>query len=179
MRRTLLLFFIVPAVAWLPARSAYACSCAPVGAQRLIQDSDAAFVGTLIGRDAPLTTGIIGPGDQATLTFRVEGVAKGELSEMVEVETSSSTSSCGISANEGDRLGLALYGEEDGWQSSLCSQIDPEALSKAADLRHPLAGSPPKEEPASAKTWAVPIVALAGIALVGVWLWRRRRGSAH
>jgi len=116
---------------------AAACSCAAGDPRQVLREADAAFVGTLVARHVERQDGrLFSSGDPATLVFRVEEAVKGDLGELVEVETAVSGVSCGIEAAVGQRLGLFLTRTSDGWTSSLCQQIDPSVLlaAAAADL---------------------------------------------
>lgn len=116
----------------LPERAA-ACSCAVGDPRQMLREADAAFVGTLVARHVERQDGrLFSSGDPAMLVFRVEEAVKGDLGELVEVETAASGASCGIEAPVGQRIGLFLTRTSGGWASSLCQQIDPSVLLAAA-----------------------------------------------
>lgn len=128
----MVLLFALALVVIVPG-TARACSCAQAEPRDAIADSDAAFVGTLLDRreGGPSTTY---SGDHvATFLFAVEHDIKGNLEEEVELVSSADGASCGLEVSEGGSTGLFLTLNEDGvWTSSLCAQIDPDVLLKAA-----------------------------------------------
>jgi hypothetical protein len=64
---------------------ASACSCVQSDAGEKIERSEAAFIGEIVSRVEPLRGEIRSPADLVTYTFAVESVAKGDLTEFVEV----------------------------------------------------------------------------------------------
>ena len=57
---------------------------------------------------------------------------KGRLDGHVEVHAPLSSASCGLAAELGTRAGLLLYRRGEAWTSSLCSQLRPDELLRAA-----------------------------------------------
>jgi LPXTG-motif cell wall-anchored protein len=105
-------------------------------------------------------------GDRARYVLRVEQAYKGDLSGRVEVVTAADGAACGLSADEGDRLGLLLERSGGEWRSGLCSQVDPAdflALSNVEDNQLPVIN------------WGGYLVGFAVLALAAWLLWRRRR----
>lgn len=113
------------------APAALGCSCLPAAPREMLAGADSAFVGVVESR-RPLDPGRPQFGDDV-VTFRVERALKGPLGERVEVRTASSTATCGLAAQTGDRAGLILGRDAGGaWRGGLCGQIDPEELERAA-----------------------------------------------
>lgn len=113
---------------------AAACSCVEEDLRDALERSDGAIVGTLLER-RPATDENGQPDPWIyVFTFRVDEALKGEFAETVEVRGGSDGASCGLSAEEGQQLGLLMsFDESDGtWGSGLCSQTSPEELRKAA-----------------------------------------------
>jgi hypothetical protein len=141
----------------LSAFPAHACSCVQLDPRTALRSADAAFVGTLVSRK----TGLLGLGS-TTFTFRVEQVVKGELADRVDVESSSSGASCGLEVALGQRIGSLLYREANGWTSSLCSQVDPDALLRAAGPLPGPNGSGPLRFVVGGKFGGIRLLALDG-----------------
>ena len=111
------------------AGEAEACSCASVEPRDAIAESDAAFVGTVLERSGDGVVDGFFDGEDRTFIFAVETDVKGNLGSEVEVHSSI----CGLEVEEGGRVGLFLtLGAGDVWTSSLCSQIAPAVLLRAA-----------------------------------------------
>jgi hypothetical protein len=102
-----------------------------------LHSSDGAFVGTLVARaEVDEQTSIF--------TFEVETAVKGTLGAEVDVRSASNGAACGLEVGMGQRIGLLLGTADDGaWTSSLCSQIDPDVLLKAAQPLPPPDGVGP------------------------------------
>lgn len=161
----------------LAPRPAHACSCAEQDPEVAVAEADAAFVGTLVGRD----------GDR--WGFDVEAVVAGELSTPLTLRVESGdTSSCGIVPNPGQRYGLVTYREPDGvLTSNLCGQYDPDELLAAGEPREPVPASDDPTDPDAAAGGSVGAGVGAGPAIVagtvlgslavlgGAVLWARRR----
>ena len=130
--RALALCVLVLVVASLAAavEPARACSCVPPDPWSFLKQADGAFVGRLVSRREA---------DQgrAVLTFRVERAVKGKIGATVEVTTASNGAACGIETSAGQRIGLFLAREGDGWVGHLCWQVAPEDLLAAASLPAP------------------------------------------
>ena len=121
---------LVLALTWflMAARAASACSCAGGEPRDRLVEADAALVGTVTDRSG----GLLDVGT-VTVTIAVEHDLKGNLGDEVQIETNAQGSACGLELGEGARTGLFLTLEGDHWTSSLCQQIDPETLLKAAE----------------------------------------------
>jgi len=133
MRRLLVLVLVAGSLI-VAGRSAFGCSCAQGDPRSSLEHADAAFVGRLESRESPTPSpsGTYSSGQLVTYTFVVERSVKGDLGKKVEVESSGYGGSCGLGVSEGERIGLFLHRDGDGWRSGLCSQISPEALIEAA-----------------------------------------------
>lgn len=139
---------------------AFACTCPRAGPDRLLETSEAAFVGTLLERR--------NAGERAVLVFAVVRRLKGPLGDRVEVVTSGQPAMCGISAEPGTRVGLFLDRVGDAWEGSLCGQAAPETL-------RPLPTAASGEEVADSFAEATAyVLAIVAAAAIGVFLLRRR-----
>jgi hypothetical protein len=141
---------------------ALACTCPQAEPRRLLADSEAAFVGTLVEERSA--------GEQAILVFAVERRLKGPLGDKVEVVTSSQPEMCGIAAERGARVGLFLRRGGEAWEGSICGQAAPEAVDA---LPAAASGEEVADSFANATAYVLAVVALAAI---GVFLLRRRFG---
>lgn len=168
----------------LPNGRAHACSCAFMEPEEALNQGNvpAAFVGTLTSREEA-GQGDFGP--QIAWTFEVEAVLAGDLNEVTTLTAPPDDgANCGLNIQEGDRVGLILYSDGDGWSSSSCSTYDADALLAAGDPQPPTAadgtGTPvaePETDAAAASFPAVPValaVLGAGIVLAAVVLLARR-----
>jgi hypothetical protein len=123
---------LVLAVASLAAavEPARACSCIPPDPWTFLKQADGAFVGHLVSRREAAQ-------GRAVLTFRVERAVKGKIGGTVEVTSANNGAACGIETSVGQRIGLFLAREGDGWVGHLCWQVAPEDLLAAASLPAP------------------------------------------
>lgn len=179
---SLLLGFVL---ALLPTTKAHACSCAFMEPEEALNQGNvpAAFVGTLTAKEEA-GQGDFGP--QIAWTFEVEAVLAGELDEVTTLTAPADDgANCGLNLQEGDRVGLILYSDGDGWSSSSCSTYDAEAMLAAGDPQPPTdGGSPVAEPPAESAASSFPIVPIvlavlgAGIVLAVVVLLARRARPA-
>ncbi len=123
-----------------PAPQAGACSCASpepgVDPEVVAADSaDVVFVGIATDRrDDPAVgppSAPVGPSD-VTFTFEVERVDKGDLAGRPEVVTSSSSGTCGVTFDLGQRYKIfAVRGDDGALRTGSCSG---NRLATAADL---------------------------------------------
>ena len=190
--RWLLLWTLVAGMLTAGAHPASACSCVPLNARHYLADADGAFVGELVARKDPVPTGnVVGPGI-SVFTFRVERAVKGDLGELVQVESQSQGEACGLEVSTGTRTGLFLMRQDNRWTSNLCLQVGPSALiaaakanNKGGDAAQP-AGEPqrtsgvrPIAKPVSGRpVW--PWVVAAGVLLAvgaGMAIRGRRRSG--
>lgn len=111
----------------LPAR---ACSCAmPTDIQAWVDESEAAFVGTLIDRHDGLQGQF---GQESIFVFEVEEWVKGDAGDVIEVRSASDGAACGFEFWEEDmRIGAVVYAENGQLHGGLCSQVDPDVLLAA------------------------------------------------
>ena len=131
MARYAVIMFVIAAflISTYP-QTARACSCAgPIDLRKAIDESEAAFVGTLIDKR---DTGQGQFGDESIYVFEVETWVKGDLGDRIEVVSASSGASCGLEFFDGDRTGAFLRMENGELRSSLCEQVDADALLAAA-----------------------------------------------
>jgi len=123
---------IVPVATTAPAA---ACSCAAgptAEVEARLSRADAAFVGTYLERNDPLADEPMVTGARVVINrFKVESVQKGHLGGTVEVVSAADESSCGIAPGRGERVGLLVTKTAGGFQSDLCSKVDPGALASA------------------------------------------------
>lgn len=148
MRRILLVLALAAAALVLPSSPrASACSCARFDVRESLPKVDGAFVGSLLSRDDPEpVNGAVSSGTSVRYRYQVEQTVKGEIpSGTVEVWAPAHGASCGMETPRGQRTGLLLRWEGDRWSSSLCAQVDPDQLIRAAQ---PLPPPPGKAPPA-------------------------------
>jgi hypothetical protein len=136
-RRSSVAALIAFALVLSTAQAAHACSCLIGDPRDALHRSEAAFVGTLVGRTEV--------DDQtAIFTFEVETAVKGTFGAEVDVRSASNGASCGLEIGITQRTGLFLEMADDGaWVSGLCSQIDPDVLLQAAQPLPPPDGEGP------------------------------------
>ena len=145
--RAILLSTLLAGTFMLGTRPAWACSCVPPNPRQMLAQFDAAFVGELVARKDPGILGqVVGPGT-SVFTFRVSRSFKGDLGELVQVESASDGAACGLEVSRGHRIGLFLEKQKDGWTSYLCLQVEPGALRAAAESMGVDAAKPPGDTP--------------------------------
>lgn len=155
MRSSALIILLIGSIVVIEASPAYACSCVPAAAAEIVAQGDAAFVGTLTAKDAPVQQGpFISSGDPQVSHFAVETVIKGQLGSTTDVTSAMSPATCGLELAVGQRTGLVLRATGGGWSSSLCHQVEPEAL---LSLVAPAPAPPP---PPAAAPIAAPIASV-------------------
>jgi hypothetical protein len=145
-RRILLVLLLAAAALVAPSLPhAKACSCATYDVRERLPEVAGAFVGRLLSRDDPQSTGNVF--SSATLVryrFQVERAVKGDIpSGIIEVWSSASGASCGLETPVGQRTGLLLRHEDGQWRSSLCEQADPDVLIRAGQPLPPPSGRAP------------------------------------
>ena len=112
---------IVAVLASLPTTPAGACSCAGDTPRNMLEQADAAFVGTL-------TDQALGD-ERSTYTFTVDEAVKGTFADTITIMGEGTNSSCGgIGAGLGEQTGVLLHRWQHGYTSNICSAIS------AADL---------------------------------------------
>lgn len=109
------------------AAPARACSCAaPSNIQSWVDESEAAFVGTLLEKVGDDFAG------DAIYVFEVEEWVKGDLGDVIEVSSPANGAACGFEFWDPDqRIGAVIYEEDGELHGGLCSQIDPDVLLAA------------------------------------------------
>ena len=148
MRRFVLIVVLAAAALVLPSPPrASACSCATFDVREALPNVDGAFVGALVAREAPEpVNGMYSSATMVRYRFQVERVVRGDVPpDTVDVWSSADGASCGLESAPGQRTGLLLRRDGDRWTSSLCSQVDPDVLIRAAQ---PLPPPPGKAPPA-------------------------------
>lgn len=179
---TLLLAGLLMGLAPAPAR---ACSCMVPEAADLLENSDFAFVGSIIDKQA------VGQGQfggEAVYTFAVTGWAKGNLGETVAVRSADNGAACGYELGPGQEAAIFVSKVGGSLSGGLCSTMDAAALEAVADLVDPIAtetppppGDTPPLQPDDDAPVGTIVVALAGTAAAaaaGLWVWSRRRRQA-
>lgn len=157
---------------------ALACSCVQMDVEQFLGDADAAFIGTLTGREDAPSDAL-----DVTWTFEVEQSVKVDLGETVDVHAPANSAACGFDEFAvGHRTGLLLFERDGQWHSGLCNMVSPDDLIAAAeDLPPPTDTTPPVSEPATNESGApdwwlallLVIVIVAAIRLGLVLLSRR------
>lgn len=119
---------IAPALP-LPAQ---ACSCAaPSDIPAWVDESEAAFVGSLVDRHDGLEGQF---GHESLFVFEVEKWVKGDAGDVIEVRSPSDGAGCGFEFWDEDmRIGAVIYEENGELHGGLCSQIDPDVLLAAME----------------------------------------------
>ena len=152
------------------AGPALACSCrAEVPVAEALSESDGAFVGVFTGRDDPLGQGDVITSARGVLNhFQVERSVKGDIGGRVDVQAAAGGASCGLELSVGERTGLLLRRDAGSWTSSLCSQVEPQAL---------LAFAPATTAGAGVDGGLILLVGLLVLAVMGavVLEWAHRR----
>lgn len=107
---------------FLPS-TARACSCAaPTDLAAFVGEADAAFVGTLVDRRDT-------PDFQAIYVFEVEEWVKGDVGEVIEVQSGQGGGDCGFEFWDPDqRIGALLYHDGGELHGGMCSQVEPAEL---------------------------------------------------
>lgn len=129
MKRFAALVLIISAIVVVgPAGEAEACSCALLDPAQMLEDSEAAFVGTLVEAPAePIAAG----GFEGVWVFAVEEWVKGDLGPQIGVHSPLDGAACGLEMVEGQRAGVFLHNESGHPASNLCSVTTPDALLSA------------------------------------------------
>jgi len=146
MRRIMVLILAAGIIVTVAERSALGCSCVAGDDPRTdLARSDGAFVGSLISRQEPTpdSNGTITGTQEVAYRFHVDHAVKGKFGSTVDVYSAASGASCGLEGEPGRRIGLFLDRKDGRWKSSLCQQVDPEALLRAARPLPRPNGDPP------------------------------------
>jgi hypothetical protein len=138
MARRVALAVCVVATSLVFAPPARACSCVLGDVHTALKGADAAFVGALVSRDepspgrSPSGDPLYSSGEIVTWHFRVDQVFKGPLGRSVDVLSAVSGASCGFEVKPGEPIGILLRREDGAWKGSLCGQVEPAKLRRAA-----------------------------------------------
>lgn len=139
--RFLAVAILLTTLATWSTEPASACSCAPRDPAEMLDKSYAAFIGKVVARVEPPV--IATSADLVTYTFAVESVAKGNLTEFVEVLSPISSISCGFGdiARVGRRLAITVWTDNDGnYQSGFCSTMVPSDMASVSVMSEPAPG---------------------------------------
>lgn len=117
---------VIALVALLGAESAFACSCVPPDANKLLPRSDAAIVGRLVAVTPRSQT-------EADYKYRVRLVVKGSKrgihrGQLLTVRSARDEAACGLPPGRGRSYGLFLDRTAGRWSSSRCQVITPEEM---------------------------------------------------
>ncbi len=169
--RILLLLFIIASMLTIETGSAYACSCAPPGPpdEELI-NAAAVFTGKVVGLAKP--KGGLGPissADPIKVTFQVDQVWKGSVSQTTTITTARSGASCGYTFEKGGEYIVYAHGQENNLSVSLCSRTQPldtaeDDLALLGIGAVPLADS--YELPESFSAIQIPVLLGTGIGII-------------
>lgn len=108
-----------------PAGKAEACSCAMLDPASMLDQSDGAFVGTLLERPTEPNSP---DGFSGIFVFEVEQWVKGDMGAQVGVHSALDGAACGFEMAEGERAGVFLYNDNGRPSSGLCSVTSAEAM---------------------------------------------------
>ncbi len=132
------LMLIVAGLVVVGATPAFACSCLPSSPAEVAARSDAAFVGTYLGRTEPPPGPVLNTSTDVVNHFSMERVVKGgPIAGNVDVRAPYSGASCGLEIGVGQRVGLGLTGSAAEWRSLLCNQTDPDGLLAVGQAVNP------------------------------------------
>lgn len=174
--RFVLAALLATGVAIIPAQRALACSCALGTLDEAAASADAVFAGRVA---AEVALDVLDPGAGGTIyTFAVEGVAKGPVSDRVEVLAGGDGAMCGMIFDREQRW-LVFAALQDGmYQTGLCSGnlvLEP-GVAAPLELGEPESTGDPAQDQVP-----VPLVIVLGtVAAIAVASWlafRRDRVS--
>jgi len=115
------------------AQTAQACSCAFVGAGRLLAESD----GAVIARHLDVRPTGDSPSAEVEFVYRVGRVYDGgpglRRGRRIAVRTANSDAVCGLSRSIGRLTGLFLQRVDGHWASGSCLQISPRRMRRAGE----------------------------------------------
>lgn len=185
------------------AQPASACSCVELSDAAAFEQSDAVFVGEVVGYEAPATGSRISSADPATWTFDVSEVYKGEVTATQEVVSEVFGESCGLEIpREGvfvvfaTEQGLAIDVGDGQFYAGLCGgtrsaasgpldvDVAPSPPDRAAEtapttvaeLESEVAVGPTDSAPGTPDGLTLVIVAVAAVVVGAAILgWRRLR----
>jgi hypothetical protein len=115
----------------LSADAAMACSCVPPNEERMLRESDGAFVGRLVAVHE------VGSGPKADFIYRVGRVYKRgpglRHGRRVSVRSIRSEVTCGLQSKKGELYALFLQRRNHRWHSNLCLTTTPRRMRRAAE----------------------------------------------
>ncbi len=131
--RFLLLLVIIASMLTIETDSAYACSCViPGPPDEELANSSAVFAGKVINLAEPFAGfGPVSSADPIKVTFQVDKVWKGSVSQTTIISTARSGASCGYTFEKGGEYIVYAYGTENDLSVSLCSRT--QSLNTAED----------------------------------------------
>ncbi len=142
--RVLAVLLLLATMATWSVLPASACSCVQSDAEEKIERSEAAFIGRIVSRVEPVREGEIwSSADLVTYTFEVESVAKGVVTEYVDVLSPISGASCGFGdvAQVGSRMAITMRTDNDGnYHGGLCSVVVPSEMADVGVMTDPAPG---------------------------------------
>lgn len=141
--RGVLVVGLVCGLTLISAQFAQACSCAALDPREHLDLADAAFVGTLISREEPSSGPVYSGGEEVTWTFQVERAVKGDLGDVIEVQSPIDGAACGFGIAVGQRVGVFLFENGGQWHGGSCGVIDADALLRAIEAPPAPDGSGP------------------------------------
>lgn len=150
MTRRVVVAVIAVGVPLLSADAAMACSCVPPNEQKMLRDSDGAFVGRLVAVrpvDPPEQGEPISSADPTDFIYRVRRVYKRgpglRRGRRVRVRSVRDEATCGLQSTKGELYALFLNRRHRRWHSNLCLTTTPRRMRRAAeDSSAGPAGSP-------------------------------------
>ncbi len=106
---------------------AYACSCViPGPPDEELANSSAVFSGKVVNLAEPFSGfGPVSSADPIKVTFQVDKVWKGSVSQTTTISTARSSASCGYTFEKGGEYIVYAYGTENDLSVSLCSRTQP------------------------------------------------------
>lgn len=139
MRRLLLIGLVASVFAVWDAPAALGCSCAIQDPSIMLEESDAAFIGTLT--EAPERPA--GPAEMSAVwVFGADEWVKGDLGPTVGVQSGFGGGDCGFEIGVGEQIGVFLHNDGGHPSGGLCSTVTPEGM-RAADRPLVFDGSGP------------------------------------
>ena len=167
-----LILLLTVVTALMPISRAYACSCAAQTDSQRLTRADAVFTGTVTGRTDPNAGASVQSSlNPITWTFRADSVAKGSVTNPVQVVSARGEASCGVAFAVGTRYLVYARQVSGHLQTDLCS-----GNTKTTQLSFtPIAAAAPTRAAAPGGFLSRPVVLfIAGVVVVlgGVVLMR-------
>lgn len=151
-------------LSWGTTPCASACSCAISSTEEKVGFADLVGEGTVIAVDAP--SDVVSSTDGTVFTIELDRIWKGEATSIVEVQSPTSSASCGLDGlSEGMEIVLFAGHTDimgtptpDQWQANLCGGTGPVDEQVSAELDQ-LLGAARMPEPST----AAPVESQAGV----------------